>query len=191
MNVGFRLDVRKTVEVVAMFMGLHGCKPMNYLGLMKLLYMSDRLSLDRFNMPVIGDYYVSMDKGPVLSGVYDLIKRKALKDIPDALEIWSEYISPRNNNWEVELLVNPGNDELSQNDEDIICEIYSKKGNLDRFDLVEITHQFPEWRNPNGSAIPIKIEEILISLGKTKEQITLIQSYVEHENQLSRILSYA
>jgi len=191
MNIGFRLDVKKTVEVVAMFLNLHGCKPMNYLGLMKLLYMSDRLSLEKFNMPVVGDCYVSMDKGPVLSGVYDLIKRKALRDVPDALEIWSAYISPRNNNWEVELLANPGNDELSQNDEDIIYEIYSKRGNLDRFDLVEITHQFPEWRNPNGSSIPIKIEEILISVGKTKEQIKLIQSYVEHEHQLSRILNYA
>jgi len=191
MNIEFRLDVRKTVEVVAMFLHLHGSKPMYYLGLMKLLYMSDRLSLERFDMPVIGDCYVSMDKGPVLSGVYDLIKGKNLRDVPDALEIWAKYISPRNKNWEIELLEDPSDDELSQNDEDIIHEIYSKKGNLDRFDLVEITHQFPEWRNPNGTSIPIKIEEILISVGKTKEQIKVIQSYIQHENQLNRILNYA
>lgn len=191
MNVEFRLDAQKTVQVVAMFLKLHGNKPMYYLGLIKLLYMADRLSLERFDVPVVGDRYFSMDKGPVLSGVYDLIKGKKLRDVPDALEIWSNYISPRNQKWEVELLSDPSDDELSQNDEEIIHEIYSKRGNLDRFDLVEITHQFPEWRNPNGSAIPIKLEEILIPIGKTNEQIKLIQSDIHHENCLNRILNYA
>jgi uncharacterized phage-associated protein len=189
MNVEFRLDAQKTVQVVAMFLKLHGSKPMYYLGLMKLLYMADRLSLAKFDMPVIGDRYVSMDKIPVLSGVYDLIKGKRLSDVPDALEVWSKYISPRNQKWEVELLEDPSDDELSQNDEDIIHEIYSKRVNLEDFDLVDITHQFPEWQNPNGSSIPIKLEEILIPVGKTTEQIKLIQSDIHHENYLHRILN--
>ena len=191
MNVEFRLNAHKTVEVVAMFLKLHGNKPMYYLGLMKLLYMADRLSLERFDVPVIGDRYISMDKGPVLSGVYDLIKGKKIRDVPNALEIWSKYISPENQKWEVELLSDPSDDELSQNDEEIIHEIYSKRENLDRFDLVEITHQFPEWRNPKGLAIPIKLEEILIPMGKTNEQIKLIQSDIQHENYLNRLLNYA
>jgi len=46
---------------------------MNYLKLMKLLYLADRESMRRNGRPISGDRYVSMDHGPVLSQTLNLI----------------------------------------------------------------------------------------------------------------------
>jgi uncharacterized phage-associated protein len=187
MTIEFKLHPRKAVEVAAMFLKLHK-QPMHYFGLLKLLYMADRLSLEKFSTPVTGDRYVAMQHGPVLSCVYDLIQDKEILDVPNALRIWSQYIS-KIENYKVRLLGDPDVGELCEDDEDIIHEVYSNRGNLDRFELLEITHRFPEWKNPNGTSILIKVEDILRYVGKSTEEIEAIQKDVEHENYLDSVLS--
>ena len=71
MSVEFRFHSRKAVEAAALLLKLHG-KPMKYLGLLKMLYIADRITLERMDQPITGDNFVSMKYGPVLSGVYDL-----------------------------------------------------------------------------------------------------------------------
>lgn len=73
MSIQFRFHIEKAIEAAAMFLKLHG-KPMKYIGLLKMLYIADRIALESMNQPITGDNYVSMDYGPVLSGIYDLIK---------------------------------------------------------------------------------------------------------------------
>ena len=55
-----------------------------------MLYIADRIALDRLEMTITGDCYVSMKYGPVLSKVYDLIKGKP---VGNALPLWTEFIS--------------------------------------------------------------------------------------------------
>jgi len=55
-----------------MFLRLHQ-QPMHHLKLMKMMYMSDRRSLEQIETTITGDSYVSMKYGLVLSNVYDLI----------------------------------------------------------------------------------------------------------------------
>ena len=95
MSIQFRFHPEKAVEAAAMLLKLHG-KPMKYLGLLKMLYIADRLALERMEQPITGDHYVSMDYGPVLSGVYNLIKGKP---VDNALPLWSKFISHHNENY--------------------------------------------------------------------------------------------
>jgi Protein of unknown function (DUF4065) len=88
MTIQYQLQPEKAVEAAAMFLKLHG-RPMRYLGLLKLLYMADRIALERMEQPITGDCYVSMQFGPVLSGVYDLIKGN---NVGQALPVWSQFI---------------------------------------------------------------------------------------------------
>ena len=163
MAIRFKFHPEKAVEAAAMFLKLHG-KPMAYLGLLKLLYMSDRIALEKLEQPIAGDRYVSMNYGPVLSRIYDLIKGR---DVGDARDIWSKYISSRDKNYQttldykVSLLNDPGDDELCEDEMEIIQQVYAKYGQIDPFDLAETTHLFPEWENPKGSAIPISVEQVL------------------------------
>jgi Protein of unknown function (DUF4065) len=52
---------------------------MEYVRLLKLLYIADREMMAEAGAPVTGDRAVAMDHGPVLSHVYDLVKGKAAR----------------------------------------------------------------------------------------------------------------
>lgn len=186
-NIRFKLNTLKTVQVAAMFLKLHGGS-MKYLGLLKLMYMADRLAFKNIDQPISGDNYVSMNKGPVLSTVYDFIKANKRHK---GNTIWEKYISTRNqsSNHEVKLLEDPGIDELSDEEEEIINTIYEKWGKQDRFELVDLTHEFPEWKFPDGSSIKIKIVDILRSIGKTQEEIEYIGEIAAREMYLDNLLN--
>jgi uncharacterized phage-associated protein len=183
--MNFKYNPEKTVEAAALFLKWYG-KPMKYTGLIKLLYMADRIALDRLAEPITGNQYVSMDYGPVLSEVLDLLHYGPDYDKDNP---WLKYISAPKN-YTVELLNDPGVDELCEAEEDIIREVYRNYGQLDRFYLADLTHHiFPEWRNPYGSAIPIRIEDIFRALGKSEEQIEEIHRNMEQENYLDLLLN--
>jgi uncharacterized phage-associated protein len=184
MTIMFRFHPEKAVEASAILLKLHG-KPMKYLGLLKMLYIADRIALQRMEQPITGGHYVSMDYGPVLSGVYDLIKGRPVED---ALPLWSKFISPRKTN-HVALLDDPGNEELCEEEEEIIQQVYQLFGHLDPFEVAEWTHDLPEWQDPHGSAIPISVEEVLKNLGKSDEEIEEIQQEFIREAYLDQVLN--
>jgi uncharacterized phage-associated protein len=184
LSIQFRFHPEKAVEAAAILLKLHG-KPMKYLGLLKMLYIADRLALERMEQPITGDHYVSMDYGPVLSGVYDLIEGKP---VDNALPLWSKFISHRNENY-VSLVSDPGDEELCEEEVEIIQQVYQTFGHLDPFDVAEWTHDLLEWKNPHGSAIPILVEDILKNVGKSDEEIGEIQQEAIREAYLDKVLN--
>ncbi len=183
MAIQFRFHPEKAVEAAAILLKLHG-KPMKYLGLLKMLYIADRIALERIEQPITGDHYVSMNYGPVLSGVYDLIKGQP---VDHALPLWSKFISPRKAN-HVALLSDPGNEDLCEAEEEIIQQVYQTFGHLDPFQVVEWTHDLPEWQDPHGSAIPIAVEDMLKNMGKSAEEIEEIAQEAGREAYLDEVL---
>jgi hypothetical protein len=126
-----------------------------------------------------------MKYGPVLSGVYDLIKGKP---VDDALPLWSEYISPGDKNF-VYLVKDPGNDELCEEEEDILQEVYQTFGHLDPFHVAEWTHDLPEWKGSHSYSIPISVEEILRNVDKSQEEIEEIRQIAVRELYLYEVLN--
>ena len=185
--ITFRFHPQKTIEAAAMFLKLHG-KPMKYLGLLKMLYIADRIALDRMEQPITGDCAYSMKYGPVLSGVYDLIKGQ---NANDALPLWSKYIGKSDNDKNfVELLANPNDDYLCEEEEEIIQEVYAQFGHLNPFDVAEWTHGLPEWQNPpENSCIPIVVDDVLRCLNKTDEDIEYIRQIEAREAYLDGVLA--
>jgi len=185
MSVTFRFHPQKAVEAAAMFLKLHG-KPMKHLGLLKMLYIADRIALERMDQPITGDCAYSMKFGPVLSGVYDLIKGQ---NVNDALPLWSEYIfSPKKNF--VQLRKEPENDYLCELAQDIIEEVYKQFGHLNPFDVAEWTHGLPEWKKPpENSHIPIIVDDVLRYLNKTDEDIEEIRQIEAREAYLDKVLA--
>lgn len=182
MGIEFRFHPEKAVQAAAILLKLHG-KPMKYIGLLKMLYIADRIALKRMEQPITGDKYVSMDYGPVLSGVYDLIKGNS---VDNALQLWSEFISPRGGKKScyVSLLKDPGNEELCEEEEEILNRVYQSCGHLDPFLVAEWTHELPEWQDPHGSMIPIYVEDVLRSIGKTEQEIEKIREEAGREAYL-------
>lgn len=160
---------------------------MHYLKLMKLLYLADRLSWLERDFSITGDSYYSLPYGPVLSNTLDLIQGNIISKIPT---IWDEWISDRENHQvslakEIDFTDEYYLDCLSLGDIEILDRIFEQYGLLDRFELVELTHDpryVPEWEAPTGQrrSKPIKLETLLKHLGKSKEQIkNILQEQAE------------
>jgi hypothetical protein len=96
-------------------------------------------------------------------------------DDPSRPAIWSEQIGEPVS-YEVALKADPGSDELSEAEIALLDEIFKIHGRKSRWDLVELTHQLPEWVDPEGSAIPISYRDILKAGGKSDLEIAAIES---------------
>ncbi|MBZ5626471.1 MAG: SocA family protein, partial [Acidobacteriia bacterium] len=169
-----RFNERRATEAAARFLKLRGGR-MSYLKLIKLLYLLDRETLLRWGRPVTTDRYVSMDNGPVVSRIYDLIREERA---PGTDPIWRHYISAPQE-WEVALLADLETDELSRAEEALIDEIYAAYGKMTRWDLVRVSHDLPEWQDPNGSAIPIQYRDILRAGNKTETEVAAVEAELE------------
>lgn len=143
---------------------------MSYMKLIKLLYLADREALARWGRPITTDTYVSMDKGPVLSHVLDRITEGPS---PSESSAWAEHIAP-GANYEVTLVREPGGEFLSEAEDELLDEIYRSHGYLSRWQIVDLVHRLPEWRDPKGGAIPISYADILRALNKSAEDIAAI-----------------
>ena len=148
---------------------------MSYIKLIKLLYIVDREALIRWGRIVTTDRHVSMDKGPVVSQIYDLITGD---EPPDIEMFWHQHISAPQN-FEVEVYNHPGNDELSSAEEDLIDEVFEEHGRKSRWELVRYTHDLPEWQDPGGSSLPITYRDILRAANKTEAEIAAVESEIE------------
>ena len=174
----------KTVQAAARFLQ-HAGGAMNYMKLIKLLYIMDRTALSHWGHPVTYDRYVSMPHGPVLSFTLDQINEG---DEPDCLGYWSKFISPPSA-YEVSLVENPQDDDLSEAETGLIDDIYSEYGDRAQWQLRDYCHEhFSEWKNPEGSSFAIDYRDILEAVGKTeaetKEIIGELESFAATEQIL-------
>ncbi|MBY3247443.1 MULTISPECIES: Panacea domain-containing protein [Rhizobium] len=155
---------RKAAQVTAFF-ALKSGGEINILKATKLIYLADRLSMERRDFPITNDTYVSMKFGPVNSYTYSYMNGAA----PTRQEDWLEFISPRHHeNLMLSQQVEIGDlDELSRGDIRLLEETWGKFKDIDRFALADWTHEFcPEWKDPAGSSIPIELARIFQVLEK-------------------------
>ena len=169
-----RFNERKATQSAARLLQLRGGR-MSYLKLIKLLYLADREALLRWGRPITTDRFVSMEGGPVLSRLLDLVSDG---DDPGGPRIWAKHISAPAN-FEVELKSEAGRDELSNAEIELLDEIFKRYGNKNRWELVDLTHKPPEWKDLQGSAIPITFRDILNAGGKTELEIAAIEDELE------------
>lgn len=171
LGMALMFDERKATEAAGLFLALRGGR-MHYMKLIKLLYLADRAALLRWSIPITTDTYVSMDHGPVVSTIYDLIRKRIEGPI------WHESISEPMGDMgkEVELLHETKLQRLSRSEEKLIRDIFARYGNWNRYALRDyVMHQLPEWIDPEGTSTPITIADILNAGGKDRDEIEAIE----------------
>jgi hypothetical protein len=161
----------RATEAAVRFLKLRGGR-MSYLKLIKLLYLLDREALLRWGRPVTTDTYIAMDSGPMLWRIYRLILEEPR---PETVPVWRSCISaPRE--WEVQLLAEPSSRELSPTEQALIDEVFVRFGMMNRWDLVKISCQLPEWRDPDGITMPIDYSDILRAANRTAEEVANVEA---------------
>ena len=171
MRPAFRED--KLTQAAALFLKLRG-GTMSHLKLMKLLYMAERQALLTWRRPIVYDCYVCMDKGPVLSRALNIIHGEEHEND----SFWSRHISPCANN-EVSLIQDPGTGNLSDAEVSLIERLFDQHGRKSRWELCDLTHEFPEWQDPQGSSIAIDYRDILKGSGMTDIEAQSIIDEIE------------
>lgn len=178
--VRFVFDEHKAATAAARILELNGA-PMEYIKLIKLLYLADRRSLVETGYPITGDAMVSMDHGPVLSRVYDSVKF-ASGDGP-----WQRHISAPEN-YRVRLLEPTDGLALSEYEEEILSEVFAAYAHLKWQKLIDVMHELPEWQDPHGSSWPIDARIILREAGKSDEDIEQVASQAEAVRSFAAIV---
>jgi hypothetical protein len=113
------------------------------------------------------DRFVSMPYGPVPSSTLDLINRQFG-------DYWPKYISERRGDV-VTVLAEVPNDQLSPAQEKLIDEVFARFGKMRPLELVTWCHKhLPEWKNPEGSSVPIEIRTILRAEGVSEADTAAI-----------------
>lgn len=172
----------KTTQAAAKFLVLAGGQ-INYMLLIKLLYLLDRTALIRWGRPVSFDEFYSMSWGPVLSNVHDLITEMP---VPQHESAWVRAISEPSR-YQVALRENVtiGDEKLSEAEEELIREIFEDYGEpylKNPFKLVERLHEeLPEWKQvEQGQRERIDVEEILEAGQRSEDEIRAIQDELDN-----------
>lgn len=158
---------------------------MDIMKLVKLLYLSDRTSLERYGYSMTGDRMVSMPYGPVLSSTYSVMNGDGPR-IPGGWECW---ISDRAGH---RLALQPeceptedALDELSPADMQVMESVCEEFGRYSALELSDYTHKHcPEWENPRGSSYPISYETLFRAVGKSEDEA---KSLAESAKEIDKI----
>jgi uncharacterized phage-associated protein len=181
--MSLRFREAKTTQAAARLLTLRGGR-MNYMKLLKLLYIVEREALLTWGRPVTADRCVSLPKGPILSQTLNLINEGPTPDTPST---WAEHIS-QPENYDVRLLSPVGDDELSEAEKALIDDVFRRYGAMKRWVLVDLVHTFPEWQDPDGSALPITYRDILKAGGKSELEIAAILQDIDAVAQADALL---
>lgn len=184
--IKFRFNERKAAQAASRLIKLSGGE-MNYMALLKLLYLIDRQALLRWGQPITGDDVVAMKRGPVLSRIFDLVSQKK-QDLPGSL--WHQFIPrPAPYVYTVEFDGAEDTSQLSAAELSLIDETFSLHREMSEDELVELTHQLPEWQDPGVTSKPIPFESILRAENVSPEEIAAIAREVEADDFLDRTLA--
>lgn len=87
--INFRMSYEKAIETIVW---LANQKPgIDIYHVVKILFYADKIHVNRYARPIIGDTYIRMDYGPTPSGVRDLITKDSWLS-PDYLQSFSESL---------------------------------------------------------------------------------------------------
>jgi uncharacterized phage-associated protein len=140
---------------------------LEYLKLLKLMYLAERESLFSLSNSITGDIFVSMKHGPVMSTTYDLIKQN-WDDLDH--ETWEASFAKQG--YRLRLWKKPPIEEiLSPFEIELANQVWLQFGTANQWELVEWIHgTFPEWQAMT-SAIPIERESIYRAMGLADDEI--------------------
>lgn len=162
----YTYNYTKALQAAALILQEHH-RRMDYIRLIKILYIADRELLAESGRTLTGDKAVAMKYGPVLSKVYDLIREHT--DPSSLAPKWNTVI--QKDGYEVSLKGEVDLGQLTKAEVRKIRELCKKFHGDTTEDLLDVVHGFPEWKKAfegksEISSYPIPWETVLEAQGK-------------------------
>jgi uncharacterized phage-associated protein len=178
------LDLPKAIQAVGLLLNLEHGERVGILRLMKLLYIADREALAETGRSITGDRYSALDHGPVLSGLYNIMKDEDARSLE-----WRKHFT--RDRYYLKAKGDPGVGQLSRYEVRKLREVADRFSGTDVWDIVKHTHTFAEWKKnepADGSSNPIQLTDVLCALGIEHEAERIGQELME-EAEFRRLLS--
>lgn len=177
-TMSFHFNIHKVTQAVALLLSQEEGKKMNYMKLIKLLYIADRESLKETSAPITGDTHVVMKYGAVLSTTYDLIMDREWQV---GYKVWSDYL--RTEGVFLVLVQDPGIENLCPYEIDKLTSVFQKHKEKSGFDLAALTHEFEEvQRHETGdSSSKIPLPHTLEAVGRKDDIDDILQDEADAE----------
>ncbi len=172
----------KSLQAAAFLLELEGGS-MDYIRLLKLLYIAERESLAQEAAPITGDICKAIRFGPVLSTVYEIIMDRHWRSAE-----WEGFIKLKG--YSVHVVADPGRANLSACVIDKLQEVSRRYRDMNNWDLVEATHKFPEWikNYPEGRPGVIPVEDILEAMQAEAGTLEVIREEEAIRRQMEQII---
>jgi len=183
-------DIHKSIAAAA-YLSRKSEETLTVLFLIKMLYAADREALLKWHRTITGDAPVSMDNGPVLSRIYNLVNGTAKGA---DMQAWNQVFKVREANAikvrpdaNVEILL----DYLSDREIEALDHAFQKVKKV-KGKIADWAHkEFPEWEDPNSSSKPIDFSTVLLKEGLSATQVTAIVTEIESVQSAKRALKAA
>lgn len=181
-------DEHKAAQAAACLLHRAGGK-LPLLKLMKLMYLAERLSLQRYGDTITGDAFVSMPHGPVLSMTLDLMNGAS----PSEEGGWETWVADRAENAialrDESMIRTPEDDLLALSETDLECldDVWKEFGHWDKYRLRDYTHSAacPEWEDPKGSSRPIPPGRLFKAVGYGPEQVEVLTKRLHEQRYIN------
>lgn len=178
----------KTTAIAMYFLKSHD-GVMSYLKLIKLLYLSDRRCIERYNYRMTFDTYYNMKNGVVLSNVLSRIYEET-KDPNDDISFWHNNIIRENydvklRSTDLELISIIPNEEMQ-----ILVVLIDEFKSFTKWEMVDYIHLLPEWEDPKHKGVVslhLSLDTILNCLEKTEKEK---EEFFQTEKNLSMPLPF-
>jgi uncharacterized phage-associated protein len=115
----------------------------NVLSLMKLVWAADRYHVREYATVVTAYDYRALPNGPISSIAYDIAGESDFLS-EDQRDYSKRYVARSGH--DIVGISPVESDYLSESDIEALDFAWQKFGSIDRFRMVEITHEYPEWK---------------------------------------------
>ncbi len=183
-----KLHIQKRTQAILYFANKSTNKRIKRLKLVKLLWLADRIHLNRYGRMILKDDYYALPHGPVPSKTMDQSKLS----IPNVYNV---------NGFNLEAEDDFDLKYFSESDLEVMEEVWNKFGKMTEFKLRDYSHLFPEWKRfedrlkgKKQQSYKIRINDFFeapdekADLKIDKEQINTSKEYFNHRNSIQEIL---
>lgn len=141
-------NYKKAVQALNYFAREEG-GTINKMKALKLIWLSDRYSLMLYGRTITGDEYYAMPKGPVASGVRNILENSSF--ITDDAAFKSYIAADTSSPYSYVSCGDIVKKVFSDSDLEIIEAIHNTYSHLTQFQLSDLSHKFPEWKRHEAS----------------------------------------
>jgi len=145
-QIRFRFNPEKLVHALVFF-STSGVKNLDTMKAAKLLYFADRLHLQKYGRPILGDDYYCMKHGPIPTLSLNIMQAAIQgSDEADDAELLVEYLEIERSSKYPQFIAkkDPDMDVFSDSDVEVLQNVVAKYGGKTAWQLRELAHEQPE-----------------------------------------------